>query len=873
MPDLNELAPAHQELIRSLGISDEIANERGYRTVSDTEELKREGYWEYQASLIPGLLVPMYGADGVISSQFRPDNPRELNGKPNTYEMPAGSRNLLDIHPRFRDELGDPTKPLFITEGVHKADVLASLGFPCLALSGVWNWRGTNAQGGSTALSDWHDVALNEREVFIVFDSDVRSNSLVLGAMRELALYLKGKGASVHTAAPPAGEGGEDVGIDDYLLNGDLEKKWASLWTDYSIDGDATEPAQAEEPEPESTELPFDILWKLYSADEPESLTAEEQRRWDVYEKAEEKQRAERELLGLVDLAELMREGIAEPEMLVGDLLVRGEHHLMYGTKESGKTWLALWSAVLVMAKNHEKVIWVDKEMGRRNIARCFITLNVPEGLIDDYFTYCEFPTLDCSAKSVTLWRALLEAEKPALVVVDAQTEVLADANLKENIGTDIETWMQAYITPARRVGVATLMIDRTGHSDTDRASQGAAAKVELSVVKREAFSRENVGTVEVTETKNTLSAAIPKKQYFILGGGEDGFTIEQTSEAPQTSESTRAAGKQTSEAPQTSESTRAAGKQTSEAPQTSESTRAAGKQTSEAPQTSESTRAAGKQTSEAPQTSESTRAAGKQTSEAPQTSESTRAAGKQTSEAPQTSESTRAAGKQTSEAPQTSESTRAAGKQTSEAPQTSESTRAAGKQTSEAPQTSESTRAAGKQTSEAPQTSESTRAAGKQTSEAPQTSESTRAAGKQTSEAPQTSESTRAAGKQTSEAPQTSESTRAAGKQTSEAPQTSESTRAAGKQTSEAPQTSESTSAAGELFFETRVAVLKRVEEAGERGLTVTELRRMIGHERRLLEKVLDSLVKDEDASVEARVGSRANSLRYYSTPRPVSE
>ncbi|MGZ4303078.1 MAG: hypothetical protein ACXVRL_15940, partial [Gaiellaceae bacterium] len=109
--------------------------------------------------------------------------------------------------------------------------------------------------------------------------------------------------------------------------------------------------------------------------------------------------------------------------------------------------------------------------------------------------------------------------------------------------------------------------------------------------------------------------------------------------------------------------------------------------------------------------------------------------------------------------------------------------------------------------------------------------------------------------------------------KQTSEAPQTSESTSAAGKQTSEAPQTSESTSAAGELFFETRVAVLKRVEEAGERGLTVTELKRMIGHERRLLEKVLDSLVRDENASVEARVGSRANSLRYYSTPRPVSK
>ena len=62
--------------------------------------------------------------------------------------------------------------PLWLTEGQKKADALASHGAVALCLLGVWNFKG-KIPGGTTLLADWDYVALNGREVRLVFDSDV----------------------------------------------------------------------------------------------------------------------------------------------------------------------------------------------------------------------------------------------------------------------------------------------------------------------------------------------------------------------------------------------------------------------------------------------------------------------------------------------------------------------------------------------------------------------------------------------------------------------------------------------------------------------------------------------------------------------------
>ena len=158
------LNPEHQRmLLQESGLSEEVVIARGYRTVEAISELRRLGFSDAQCN-VPGLLVPVYSPSGEISNyQFRPDQPRIRDGKPVRYETPKGSRMTLDVHPAVRGMLGDPSVPLWVTEGVKKGDALASLDLCAVALLGVWNWRGFSEHGGKVALPEWEYIALNGR--------------------------------------------------------------------------------------------------------------------------------------------------------------------------------------------------------------------------------------------------------------------------------------------------------------------------------------------------------------------------------------------------------------------------------------------------------------------------------------------------------------------------------------------------------------------------------------------------------------------------------------------------------------------------------------------------------------------------------------
>jgi hypothetical protein len=97
---------------------------------------------------------------------------------------------VIDVPPGARDWLGNPSVPLWITEGARKADAGVSAGMCCLALLGVWNWRGKNDDGGLTALPDWELIHLKDRDVYLVFDSDVTLKPAVAAALRRLKAFL-----------------------------------------------------------------------------------------------------------------------------------------------------------------------------------------------------------------------------------------------------------------------------------------------------------------------------------------------------------------------------------------------------------------------------------------------------------------------------------------------------------------------------------------------------------------------------------------------------------------------------------------------------------------------------------------------------------
>ena len=206
-------------LARESSIKPEVITARGYRTVTAKADLAKLGFSRSQ-QLVPALLIPIHDPTGRVATyQIRPDEPREVKGKKLKYETPTGSSLTLDVNPLSLNKLGDPATPLCITEGSKKVDALASRGLCALGLMGVWGWRGTNPNGGKTALPAWENVALNGRTVYLCFDSDVTTKREVYAALERLKAFLESRDAKVKIVYLPD-DGDAKTGVDDYLAKG-----------------------------------------------------------------------------------------------------------------------------------------------------------------------------------------------------------------------------------------------------------------------------------------------------------------------------------------------------------------------------------------------------------------------------------------------------------------------------------------------------------------------------------------------------------------------------------------------------------------------------------------------------------------------------
>lgn len=234
------LAQRHYEMLKASAIADDVIKERGYKTITQAEELRPLGFAPSQER-VPGLLIPLHATDGKTPLYvYRPDNPRVFEDKKQReadgsykqkvikYEMPKGEKMRLDVPPRCRAGLADPKVPLWITEGQKKADALASIGLCAIALLGVWNFIGTNDRGGKVFLSDFLDIALNDgRAVRIVFDSDVMTKPEVKQALEVLTQRMQRKGAMVQAVYLPGGK--NKVGVDDWLAEGHTAEELEEL--------------------------------------------------------------------------------------------------------------------------------------------------------------------------------------------------------------------------------------------------------------------------------------------------------------------------------------------------------------------------------------------------------------------------------------------------------------------------------------------------------------------------------------------------------------------------------------------------------------------------------------------------------------------
>ena len=121
MSTIDLLLDHHRALLEASAIADAVMRERGYRSITDPNDLAIYGFAEYQRRT-PCLLLPLHSPAGNRSlTQIRPEVPRsdlKRPGKCIKYETPAGSQMRLDVPPRSRPHLSYPKVELWITEGI-----------------------------------------------------------------------------------------------------------------------------------------------------------------------------------------------------------------------------------------------------------------------------------------------------------------------------------------------------------------------------------------------------------------------------------------------------------------------------------------------------------------------------------------------------------------------------------------------------------------------------------------------------------------------------------------------------------------------------------------------------------------------------------
>jgi hypothetical protein len=192
----------------------------------------------YPAGLA-GFKIPYFTLDGKVDTsvyRFRLLQSKPSKGwksvteeaeKPRRYTQPQGTQCGVYLSPILKNMDGAPltwkevarnTKiPIVITEGELKAACACKLGFPTIGLGGVYNWR--SSKQGFDLLPilekfDWHD-----RNIYIAFDSDTKTNPMVRMAASRLAWTLGVRSGLVNMMELPEGEEAKKQGLDDLIFS------------------------------------------------------------------------------------------------------------------------------------------------------------------------------------------------------------------------------------------------------------------------------------------------------------------------------------------------------------------------------------------------------------------------------------------------------------------------------------------------------------------------------------------------------------------------------------------------------------------------------------------------------------------------------
>jgi len=211
--------------------------------------------------------------------------------------------------------------------------------------------------------------------------------------------------------------------------------------------------------------------------------------------------------LPTVDLAELARKGVDPPELVCDRLLYRGCLHSLAGPPEAGKSTLAYWWALDLLAKG-QRVLVVDVEAGPEQVTEKLLALGAkPDDL--EHLTYVHYPGARWDAADLAGLRELVAQAPTPLVLFDSIGVALAQAGKDENHVGEVQPLYSALLEDARDHQAAVVMLDHVAKAGNGgRYARGSGAKLQLVDVALmvdvvQPFNREQSGRLRLHVSKD----------------------------------------------------------------------------------------------------------------------------------------------------------------------------------------------------------------------------------------------------------------------------------------------------------------------------------------------------------------------------------
>lgn len=216
------------------------------------------------------------------------------------------------------------------------------------------------------------------------------------------------------------------------------------------------------------------------------------------------------------DLAKLIAAGLVveEPNFMTRSdgraLLYSGKLHMFQGDPSGGKTFLALWAAVEVLAAGGA-VIYFDYEDNEVGIVARALALGADPEAIVERFAYLQVESRFGTAEQATV-KATLDELIPDLVVIDGVAEALTRDGLNEDSAGDYVGWIERFPRwVVRQSGAAVVLLDhlKKDAEGKGRWARGTGAKLgsidgaAYTIKTIRAFSREHAGAVRMTIAKD----------------------------------------------------------------------------------------------------------------------------------------------------------------------------------------------------------------------------------------------------------------------------------------------------------------------------------------------------------------------------------